>query len=292
MKTALLLWQAITPVHPGTGQDSANVIDLPVAREAGTMFPMIPASSVKGVFRDGVGLRDGDETSTDPAVQRARNRFGYADRQQQDGKAQSGVGELTFTDSRLLCLPVPSFRGTFALVTCPLVLQRLSRDRELLGFEPLTLPESAPDSSPPTALVGEGTLLTHGELVILNDLDFTARTDPTLADLCAQLVGEDPAQLNPMRRRICVVPDDVFSFLCATALEITAHVRLEPKTKTVAKGALWYEECLPAESLLTSFLMGKDDLEVIGERTWYQIGGKSTVGRGLMKLATVAEVAS
>jgi heat shock protein HtpX len=39
------------------------------------------------------------------------------------------AAELTLTDARLLLLPVRSYAGTFALLTCPLVLERLKRDQ-------------------------------------------------------------------------------------------------------------------------------------------------------------------
>lgn len=308
MKKAMLLWQAITPLHPGTGQDSANVIDLPVAREGGTNFPMIPASTIKGVFRDGEGLRDGDEDSRDPDVTKARSRFGFADRTTREGRSQSGVGDLSFTDARLLGLPVASFKGTYALVTCPLVLERLSRDRELLGFSPLTLPDEpgagetpddiapelagSPDQvPPPQAVVGTRTKLNHRGGVYLNDLDFMTRTDEAIDQLCAELLGTDEEPAQQLAQRLCLVGDDVFSFLCATALEVTAHIRLDPDSKTVEHGALWYEETLPTESLLTSFLMSSaNDLSVLVGRRWLQMGGKSTVGRGLLKLSSVEEV--
>lgn len=307
MKKATLLWQAITPLHAGTGQDSSSVIDLPVAREGGTNFPMIPASTIKGVFRDGEGLREGDDSSDAPAVTKARARFGYADRTTRESRSQSGVGELTFTDARLLGLPVASFKGTYALVTSPLVLERLSRDRVLLGFSPLTLPadpgqgdpsddtakqpDGARQESPPEAVVGTKTKLDHRGGVYLNDLDFTTRKDAAIDQLSIELLGMGGDAAQQMAQRLCLVGDDVFSFLCATALEVTAHIRLNPDSKTVEHGALWYEETLPAESLLTSFLMSSaDDLSVLDGRRWCQMGGKSTVGRGLLKLFTVAEV--
>ncbi|MCI5166291.1 MAG: type III-B CRISPR module RAMP protein Cmr4, partial [Candidatus Electrothrix sp. GM3_4] len=35
-----------------------------------------------------------------------------------------------------------------------------------------------------------------------------------------------------------------------TATEVRARIRIEPGTRTVADGQLWYEENLPAETLL------------------------------------------
>lgn len=55
--------------------------------------------------------------------------------------------------------------------------------------------------------------------------------------------------------RFCIVNDDVFSFLLNTATEITARIRLNDETKTVADGQLWYEEALPAESILAGLML-------------------------------------
>ena len=282
MTPVQLVWQAITPVHVGTGQDSSGVIDLPVAREAGTRYPCIPASSIKGVFRDGEDL-DVPAGAGPLEITTARRRFGHADVPILQGDKVvkvSGIGDLTFTDARLLCLPVPSFRGTYSLVTCPLVLQRLARDRTLLGL--------ATDCEVPTVPDG-GVLVTGDRLVfekkvILNDLDFVCSRNTTLGEAWKVLTdGLQPLQGST--ERLCLVGDDVFGFLCETALEVTTHIRLKSDTKTVKEGGLWYQENLPAETLLTSFLISaKDDFGVLTGRTWLQLGGKSTTGQGMMAL--------
>lgn len=310
MTVQSILWQAITPLHPGTGQVSASVIDLPVAREGATNFPVLPASSIKGVFRDGDGLRPGDDRSEDERVTRARKLFGYADRAVQRGTEtvkESGVGDLSFTDARLLALPVPSYKGTFALVTCPLVLRRLSRDRLALGLS--ALPElsaqaasgalpgddlirqlggapAAPASGDLDALILGGTL-DYGGRVILQDLDFRAVSTPALEAVASALFdGMPEADRAELTARLCVVPDDVFAFLCEAALEVTAHVRLNADRKVVENGALWYEETIPAEALLSSFVLSRDvqSLETLRTRPYLQVGGKGSVGRGLVRL--------
>lgn len=41
----------LTPTHCGTGQ-AAGAVDLPIAREAHTRLPLLPATSLKGIARD------------------------------------------------------------------------------------------------------------------------------------------------------------------------------------------------------------------------------------------------
>ena len=319
-----LLWQAITPLHPGTGQVSSSVIDLPVARERATGYPMVPASSIKGVLRDGEGLRATDRETVHAAetpLTDAERFYGYADRRvtrsQQDASAtvsESAAGDLTFTDARLLALSVRSYRGTFALVTCPLILQRLHRDRVTLGLPglpdlaALTAPSgntrdlaadmltqmnpklavpAKPVAGPVIRALVTGTELTYQDHVLFEDLDLPAEISPAARAIANTLAGPlDLAERESFVSRFAVVPDDVFSFLSETATEVTAHVRLDPDRKTVEKGALWYEESVPAEALFTSFLLSRSSsgLEVLKQRPYLQLGGKASVGRGLMRV--------
>jgi CRISPR/Cas system CMR subunit Cmr4 (Cas7 group RAMP superfamily) len=55
-------------------------------------------------------------------------------------------------------------------------------------------------------------------------------------------------------RRFVVVDDDTMTFLWETATQVDARVRLDDATRTVAQGALWLEESLPPETLLTGLL--------------------------------------
>ena len=60
MKTAMLGLLAETPIHAGSGR-GMGVVDLPVAREAATDYPVLVGSSLKGVTQgqdgDGTGRR-------------------------------------------------------------------------------------------------------------------------------------------------------------------------------------------------------------------------------------------
>ena len=101
------------------------------------------------------------------------------------------------------------------------------------------------------------------------------------------------------QQRFMIVPDNVFSFLAETATEVRARIKLKEGTRTVEKGALWYEENLPAETLLWG-IIGCDrsrsenypksagDLmkyfrDEIGAERCLQVGGNATVGRGRVR---------
>jgi len=100
--------------------------------------------------------------------------------------------------------------------------------------------------------------------------------------------------------RFVILPEDEFQFLCEHATEVVARVRIDPDSGTVAKGALWYEERLPAESLLAGIVLGRasrrsnrkasgEELlqKIFGKTITRQFGGKANVGRGLCRLVPV-----
>jgi CRISPR-associated protein Cmr4 len=150
-----------------------------------------------------------------------------------------------------------------------------------------------------------GDALTIAGKVVFEDLDFT--TGPPDADLrtFATRLGEllfpegsaDPAEWRQsLLDRICLVHDDIMSFLLDTATEVSAHIRLSPETKTVERGALWYQESLPAESVLAGITVAANVKATNGrsERSaealldhvaglaasLVQLGVKATVGQG------------
>lgn len=269
----MIYLHALTPIHSGTGQ-AASVIDLPIAREKATGWPVIPASSLKGVLRD--------DWRNNGKADKEQDAFGSVDR----------AGALVFGDQRILCLPVRSFFGTFAYVTCPLALYRYYRDCRALGLEPKwsALPSRVEVQS---ALVTGSSVLKNGSQVYLEDLDLTAQESDE-ADTIGKRLAESlfPDKQDTFVTRFAIVSDETFNFLSETATEVTARVRLQDDTKTVASGGLWYEEAVPAEAIFCGPVMlsgpaqrngGADLLEALTNRM-IQIGGKSSVGRGLCRM--------
>jgi CRISPR-associated protein Cmr4 len=264
-ETRLILLHALTPLHVGTGQAVGNV-DLPIAREKATGFPIVPASALKGVLRDNFNNQSW-----------ATQAFGDADR----------AGAWVFTDLRILCLPVRSFFGVFAYTTCPLILQRLQRHAQVFGikgFENLSVEVQGADTA-----LASNSALGKGNKVYLEDLDLTAKQSPE-ADAVANTIAEKLLPNSERRyftERFAVVSNDVFTFLSETATEVVARVRLEDNTKTVASGGLWYEEAVPAESVFYGFVgaaSAEPSLASLQIDAPLQIGGDATIGRGLCKV--------
>ncbi len=106
---------AETALHPGSGQP-AGVIDLPVAREATTQYPVIAGSSLKGALRDKAEQENWEEF---------KRIFG----------SPGGCRWRVSTDGRLLLLPVPLLIGSLPLGYLFLLLERLARDLEMISVK-------------------------------------------------------------------------------------------------------------------------------------------------------------
>lgn len=278
-----LFLHALTPVHSGTGQ-AVGVIDLPIAREKATGWPVLPASGVKGVFRDEAAQLV-DKSTVDKL-------FGKAN----EGKnGDSGVaGPLCFGDQRLLCLAVRSFYGTFAYVTSPLVLSRLKRDLSVTGLEGLLPSLGQTLNTNSSALIPTKSEIADKvkQKLYFEDIDIEGKASDDAAKVAQELAGIlFSGQESLFTERFAVVSDDIFTFLCETATEVTARVKLQDNTKTVKQGGLWYEEAVPAESIFCGIVMwtGKeDDMQeakgFLSKITKIQVGGKASVGRGICRV--------
>ena len=278
---------ALSPLHPGVGQGVGSV-DLPLAREKATGIPYLPGSSVKGVLRD-LAQRAWDSAKV-TAI------FGP-----DTEHAHEHAGAAYFGDAKLLLLPVRSYKGLFAYATSPFILERFKREAELAGLSGLPNLPSAPGSITEARTTGDA--LVHDGRVYLEDLDFSAQNDEGLKaweKWLAERLGEEV----PLSGRLLYLHDDAMGFLLETALEVVTRIRIDESTKTVAQGALWFEENIPAESILYGVLAASSPwgasppdgltgavevLKHIEELAGYtlQFGGKATVGRGLSRMVLV-----
>jgi len=288
MRDVSFLLQAISPLHAGTGQ-SADIIDLPIARMKSTGIPFVPGSSLKGVLREACRTRASKPLSKEEldAI------FGPP-----SGDPSKHAGAITIGDARLLILPVRSFHGTFAYVTSPLLLELARRD---LPHAP-----NVPEIKGPLAAVAalQTSRLVHGDgkTIFLQDVDLPARAKPEVgawADFLAPHVAIDNASTTSFTERLAVVDDETMTFLWETGSQLDTRVRIDDESRTVAPGALWIEESLPPETVLLGQLVadrsrstavsldaaGVADAVLPGMAQLHiQVGGKATVGRGVCRV--------
>ncbi len=283
MPSKLMFIHALTPLHVGTGS-ALGAVDLPVARERHTQWPLIPGSAVKGVLR--AHCFEGKDE--DPNCVQI---FGGRPPKEGDGEKEREKhlvsGDLVVTDARILAFPVRSLRGVFALVTCPAVLERLARDLKAAGVasEPPKFEIPGGDAGDKHIHCADPKLIAIQNKVILENLDFDVqpRDAKALAEWIATTFGVD----QDLTRRIAVISDNQFTHFTRYATEVMARIALDYKTKTVKKGALFNEEALPTETMFYNVLRGSDATFSTlksklkdGDAT-LQFGGDETIGRGI-----------
>ena len=278
---ALFFVHALTGLHPGGGS-ALGVIDLPIQRERHTDWPIIAGSSLKGVLR---ATCYGQFNGADSEVLAA---FGPETK-----NAADHAGAIAVTDARILAFPVRSLTGVFAWVTCPAVLDRLSRDLTILGSPPLKT--SGPHDRDNAICNSESPLIASEGKIILEEFEFSVDSgDMTVADWIADHAVKDNATRRRLRKHLVVLHDDAFTHFVRNATEVVARIGLNYEQKTVRKGALFYEEYLPAETLMYALIICQDSRLASCKMTagevlhWLkardietlQIGGGETTGKG------------
>ena len=275
---SLLFIHALTGLHPGSGT-ALGVVDLPVQRERHTDWPLIPGSSLKGVMRAECKQKDA------PNVLAA---FGS-----ETDSASDHAGAVAFSDARILAFPVRSLTGVFAWVTCRAVLTRLKRDLRLIGGHFPAVPTVEKNQA---ACLDQSPLIAHDGRLMLEEFEF-CRSDSNveIADWIANHAVQDAGTADRLRSHLAILHDDDFTHFVRNATEVVARVGLDAERKTVRKGALFYEEYLPAETLFYSLVLCRDSRLSNSQLSsaadilqWLrshapqtlQIGGGETVGKG------------
>jgi len=280
MKTRILYIFTRTPLHVGSGS-SVGAIDQPIQRERHTGFPIIPGSSIKGVMRDHLRHNLSNGSEIEDAV------FGSTPAQGSDEDAQAGA--FSFSEAKLLAFPVRSAKGSYALATSPLALQRYAR---AAGLD-LAIPAEIEDGE---CLSGLGVLIQRDQRkgVALEEYAFNWKGEfpEEWANHLSGLL--DDAVLQGAKNRWVLLSDGDLSHFALNATEINQHVRINDKTGTAEQGGLFDEETVPSESLFFSSITDLPypcDREAVvgylGSENLIQFGGNATTGLGFctVKLA-------
>lgn len=253
--------EAVTSVRVGDGT-AVGLIDLPVAREVPTGWPILAGSAIKGALR---GLARWDGRSEEP--------FGAPDRK----------GELEVCDAVLLALPVRSAAGGPALVTCPLALARLAR-----VWPGLPVPEVAPGFVVGPAALRWTARNTETWTAGLEDLDLVLRSEvgTPLPGWRARLAERlDPEAVA----RLCLVHDDLFAHAAAAWTELQHRNALKPDGTVEDKKLFTVERCPPGTLWWT---MSRGLRGVLRPDLQLRLGGHRGGGSGRVVLHPLTEEAA
>lgn len=297
---ALLFLYAESPVHAG-GAESLGGIDLPFQREAGSNLPTIWGQSLKGALRQRAREAGWDSNSI-------RAVFGD-EPPGRGGSAPPQPGALSVGDARLVAFPVPTLQRVFAWATSQLVLSRVARLAKLAQIQPPARPAQAPgyNEAIPAGSHWTGSLVLGDHVLQVPQADASQHAGQSTASGAAQPVREVASWAEwlsthalPQAREfsfftekllsdLLCVPDETLAELTLACADVVARVQLGEK-KTVEQGP-WYEENVPAETIMVSLLRWSDGaigetyapkLKEILEGEVLVLGGDETVGKGLL----------
>jgi CRISPR-associated protein Cmr4 len=319
----LLFLYTETPLHAGSGT-SLGAVDLPLQRERMSNLPLVQSSGVKGSLREIFRNRRNENSQTlTVALFGPEPPSGAAMSGEEADEAITHAGALSIGDARLLLLPARTVFGGWAWTTCPLILSRIVRDWECVGKKAPSwygkAEASLLDDPKVLGLVSKSSRISPNNRLLIEDTEYPVLPNDVVGELATWLAENALPQTpsyEPFRKRLAeqlvILNDEEFAFLCQHGTEVVTRIRIDPQTGTVAKGALWTEENLPAESLLWSLgLLSKDrrpepkkkdgsqspavkpfelaDMfgkftEVMKQGGRIRLGGDRTIGRGMLSV--------
>jgi CRISPR-associated protein Cmr4 len=290
MRKEYYLLKVLTPLHIGAGQGLGHV-DLPIVREAHTNFPYIPGTSLKGALRNleiNQVARVRGEKPSQVEERLTKNKFdqkeedilslakifGVAGEGAEEGK-EVGAGKVLFSDAFIVLFPVKSAKGIFSLTTCPYVINRFF---ELLGIDQRV--KDVPEGKVKVLSTKDHKNLINNNKLLLEEFVFEAEESEELKKF-VELVGVFVGEEN--KRRIVCVNDTDFMDFVSNYTEVQTHIRINPDTGTVDRGALWTEEYVPAESIFAFSLVFLEEVDFTPPTTFH-LGGDITTGKGFVKV--------
>jgi len=271
MKTLLVGLHAETFLHPGSGQND-GAIDLPIARERSTDYPVIYGSMLKGALRARkFHASAGDNKSSDSVCD---EYFGK----------QENAGGILVGDARLLLLPVRSLSASFKWVICPQIIQRFASDLARSGQNiEIKIPQPKRHH-----------YLSHKseDEIFLEEWLFEKQEQNLQIDALLDAIQTIMPEMlrESLNNRLVIVNDDDFATLVRQGTPVHARNQLNKETKSSEN--LWYEETLSPDTLFYSLFLPRFKPELLAEfaqteiaqQPYLQIGGNETVGQGWVQL--------
>lgn len=271
MQSKLLYLFTRTPLHMSAGA-SAGAIDQPILRERHTGFPIVPGTSLKGVFAEQwterITAKDPDGKTATATQRQAEGNWLFGVGAGKETPAAPGA--LQFSEAKLLAFPVRSARGGFGWITCPLILRRFARDGGMKGFlengglDYDLLPKIEPRED--QALFAKSGPLVLNEKVVLEEYTFNyagelpGRAAPasSLAGQLQAILTRDPVW-SEIANRLVIVNDGTLNYFSQTACEVIQRIAINAASGLTQPHSLFSQENIPSETMFYACLNCFDD---------------------------------
>jgi CRISPR-associated protein Cmr4 len=303
MKSEFFYIKALTPIHAGSGE-TLGYVDMPIQREQHSDIPKIEASTLKGCIKNKVYKLEKiyEENTNEETKIKYELVFGSE-------KGEDRASFLGFTDAVLLFFPVKSDKDIFKLITCPYLLNRWVNDLDEIKEEIKEIKEGEyvslfEDKDKNKKIYLEEYVFNKSEI-------FNGESE-----------GKEISKLLKSKikgieeNKIVILNDTDFIDLVNMYTEVITRNKIDSFTGVSAKTGLFTEEYLPSETILYFKVFEnniihsssddndskKDDndlkkgvinslknfetiLKYLKEEMGnvFQIGGNSTIGKGIVK---------
>lgn len=258
MKTVFYKIKCITNMHAGTGEANYSIVDREVEKDEVTGYPMIHSSGLKGALREAYAA-----SAEEAAVNEIFGSEGA------NGSGRSGTHK--FLDGMLISRPMRvhksskfPFLPTVSIASVNQYLARLS-------------------------VFGKN----HYGIDKIDDIDFGENSFLTNVEEDIQVEGEPTGKISG--DILCQLEklSDVIGEHFAVAktfdgydLPVFSRTRLKDGKLSTK---LWYEECVPHESIFFFGVVCPDDAAEMDMPAIAQIGGNTSTGCGFVKITKLGE---
>lgn len=221
------------PLHVGTGGYRLGQVDQSIVREPGTNLPKIPGTSLHGAIRSHAAFLynktqcAGSGTGQEEKKKHCASEncpichtFGYA-----KDVSTANKGVVSISDARILFFPVYSMKGP-VWVTTAQILKEIGIPVEVDLKSSFTTMEN-------TKQINLGWLMVEIKGAV--DITSALSTSP---------------EWNTIKERIVIVPEERFSLIVNSNLEIRTSVSIDPETGAAEDGALFTYEAIPRSAFL------------------------------------------
>ncbi|MCX7680345.1 MAG: type III-B CRISPR module RAMP protein Cmr4, partial [Spirochaetes bacterium] len=150
---------------------------------------------------------------------------------------------------------------------------------------------------PNVIIIKDNSNIKIGQSVYIEEVKLTSKSandfDAVLNDISKALPEKNEEYAfvrNKIKSDLGIVDDEVFRDMVSLTTEVTARIAIDQNTGIVKRGALWYEEALPTDSLMYSLILlpkcsrnGCEPSEIVNKFLPFNgkiinLGGDETIG--------------